>query len=233
MLQIGDGIARIYGLENAVAMEMLELEHGVVGLGVQPRGGRRRRRALRRVAEGERGRAGPPHRADRERARRRGAARPRRRLARQPARRPGPARDGRDAAARVQGARRHRAAAGEGAAPDRDQGDRLDDERRSRPARADHRRPLHREDGHRDRRDPQPARPEREVRLRRRRPEGVDGRPGLRAAEGSRRDVVHDDRLRAGARGGARSSGWRRSPAARWASTSSTRASTRSSSTTT
>jgi len=33
VLQIGDGIARIYGLENAVAMEMLELEHGVVGLG--------------------------------------------------------------------------------------------------------------------------------------------------------------------------------------------------------
>ena len=32
VLQLGDGIARIYGLENAVAMEMLELEHGVVGL---------------------------------------------------------------------------------------------------------------------------------------------------------------------------------------------------------
>jgi F-type H+-transporting ATPase subunit alpha len=32
VLQIGDGIARIYGLESAVAMEMLELEHGVVGL---------------------------------------------------------------------------------------------------------------------------------------------------------------------------------------------------------
>jgi F-type H+-transporting ATPase subunit alpha len=32
VLQVGDGIARIYGLENAIAMEMLELEHGVVGL---------------------------------------------------------------------------------------------------------------------------------------------------------------------------------------------------------
>ncbi|HJX46982.1 MAG TPA: F0F1 ATP synthase subunit alpha [Gaiellaceae bacterium] len=32
VLQVGDGIARIYGLENAVSMEMLELEHGVVGL---------------------------------------------------------------------------------------------------------------------------------------------------------------------------------------------------------
>jgi F-type H+/Na+-transporting ATPase subunit alpha len=32
VLQIGDGIARIYGLESAVAMEMLELDHGVTGL---------------------------------------------------------------------------------------------------------------------------------------------------------------------------------------------------------
>ena len=32
VLQVGDGIARIYGLERAVAMEMLELEHGVTGL---------------------------------------------------------------------------------------------------------------------------------------------------------------------------------------------------------
>ncbi|MFL6010979.1 MAG: F0F1 ATP synthase subunit alpha [Gaiellaceae bacterium] len=32
VLQVGDGIARAYGLENAVALEMLALEHGVVGL---------------------------------------------------------------------------------------------------------------------------------------------------------------------------------------------------------
>ena len=32
VLQVCDGIARIHGLENAVAMEMLELEHGVTGL---------------------------------------------------------------------------------------------------------------------------------------------------------------------------------------------------------
>jgi F-type H+-transporting ATPase subunit alpha len=32
ILQVGDGIARIYGLESAVALEMLELEHGVTGL---------------------------------------------------------------------------------------------------------------------------------------------------------------------------------------------------------
>ena len=32
VLQLGDGIARVYGLENAVALELLELEHGVTGL---------------------------------------------------------------------------------------------------------------------------------------------------------------------------------------------------------
>jgi F-type H+/Na+-transporting ATPase subunit alpha len=32
VLQVGDGIARIHGLENCVALELLELEHGVTGL---------------------------------------------------------------------------------------------------------------------------------------------------------------------------------------------------------
>ena len=32
VLQIGDGIARIHGLENCLALEMLEFDHGVVGL---------------------------------------------------------------------------------------------------------------------------------------------------------------------------------------------------------
>jgi F-type H+-transporting ATPase subunit alpha len=32
VLQVGDGIARIHGLESAVALEMLDLEHGVVGI---------------------------------------------------------------------------------------------------------------------------------------------------------------------------------------------------------
>jgi F-type H+-transporting ATPase subunit alpha len=32
VLQVGDGIAQVYGLENAVAMEMLELGHGVTGI---------------------------------------------------------------------------------------------------------------------------------------------------------------------------------------------------------
>src|SRR5881275_287741 len=32
VLQVGDGIARVHGLENCVALELLEFEHGVVGL---------------------------------------------------------------------------------------------------------------------------------------------------------------------------------------------------------
>ena len=32
VLQVGDGIARVYGLENCFALEMLEFEHGVTGL---------------------------------------------------------------------------------------------------------------------------------------------------------------------------------------------------------
>jgi F-type H+-transporting ATPase subunit alpha len=32
VLQIGDGISRLYGLESAVALEMLEFDHGVTGL---------------------------------------------------------------------------------------------------------------------------------------------------------------------------------------------------------
>ena len=32
VLQVGDGIARIYGLENALAGELLELPNGVYGM---------------------------------------------------------------------------------------------------------------------------------------------------------------------------------------------------------
>ncbi len=32
VLQVGDGLARVYGLENCVALELLEFEHGVTGI---------------------------------------------------------------------------------------------------------------------------------------------------------------------------------------------------------
>ena len=90
VLQVGDGIARVYGLENCVALEMLELEHGVIGLAFnleEDNVGAALFGEWQHVKEGE-----PVRRTGRvaSRARRRGAARPRRRPARQPARRPGP-----------------------------------------------------------------------------------------------------------------------------------------------
>jgi hypothetical protein len=86
VLQVGDGIARIYGLENCVALEMLELEHGVVG---SRSTSRRTTSAPRCSASGSTSRRASRSSApDVSRAsRRRGAARPRRRPARQPARR--------------------------------------------------------------------------------------------------------------------------------------------------
>ena len=60
---------------------------------------------------------------------------------------------------------------GQRAAPDRHQGHRLDDADRPWPARAHHRRPQDRQDHRRDRHDPEPKGPGREVHLRRGRPE--------------------------------------------------------------
>ncbi len=170
---------------------------------------------LRRVGARQGGRARPPHRPRRERAGRRrrcSAASSTRSAARSTAR--APIETAETPPARVQGAGRRRAPAGEGAAADRDQGDRLDDERRPRPARADHRRPRHRQDRDRDRHDPEPARPGRDLHLRRDRPEGLDGRAGVRAAQGRGRDGLHDHRHRAAPTRPRRSSGWRRSRAA-------------------
>ena len=97
VLQVGDGIARVYGLENAVALEMLELEHGVTGLAFnleEDNVGAALFGDWELVKEGE---PVKPHRPGRERPRRRRADRPHRRPARQPARRRRADRDDRDA----------------------------------------------------------------------------------------------------------------------------------------
>ncbi len=62
------------------------------------------------------------------------------------------------------------------AAADRHQGHRLDDAHRPRPARADHRRPQDRQDGHLHRHDHQPEGHRRKVLLRGHRAEGIDRR---------------------------------------------------------
>ena len=48
VLEAGDGIARVYGLDAAMAGELLDFGHGgVVGPGAEPGRGQRRRRAAR------------------------------------------------------------------------------------------------------------------------------------------------------------------------------------------
>ena len=132
VLQVGDGIARVHGLENCVALERLEFEHGVTGIafnleednvGVALFG------EWQHVKEGE-----PVRRTGEVMSVPVGAgpARPRRRPARQPARRTRPDRGDRAPPARVQGAGRHQPAAGEGADVHGAQGHRLDDARSGR-----------------------------------------------------------------------------------------------------
>ena len=110
VLQVGDGIARVHGLENCLALEMLELEHGVTGLAFNLEEDNVGVALFGDWEQGQGRRARPAHRQGRLRARRRGPPRPRRRPARQPARRARPDRVERDAPRRVEGAGRDRSA---------------------------------------------------------------------------------------------------------------------------
>ena len=116
--------------------------------------------------------------------------------------------------------RRRRPPAGEGAAPDRHQGDRRDDPDRPRPARADHRRPPDRQDRHRPRHDHQPEGPGRHLHLRRHRPEAVDRRPGRARRSRSTARWSTPSSSPPPPPSPRRCSTSRPTPAARWASTS-------------
>ena len=113
------------------------------------------------------------------------------------------------------------------AAPDRHQGDRRDDADRPRPARADHRRPPDRQDRDRARHHHQPEGRRRVLHLRRHRPEAVHRGAGGGQAHAARRDGLHDRGRRRPRASRRRSSSSRPTPAARWASGSATTASTR------
>ena len=91
VLSVGDGIARVYGLEKAMAGELLALPRRRRRPGAQPRGGQRRRRAPRRVRARSR-RATRCERTGRiiAGAGGRGAGRPRGQRARRADRRQGP-----------------------------------------------------------------------------------------------------------------------------------------------
>ena len=137
-------------------------------------------------------------------------------------------------------ARHHAAQADQPAGADRHHGDRRDDPDRPRPARADHRRPLHRQDDDLHRHDHQPGAPEQRggsrrrqglpsalLHLRRDRPEAVDDRAAHRRARRGRArcPTPSSSRRRPPTRRPA--STWRRLPARPWASGSWTTAWTR------
>ena len=124
VVSLGDGIARVHGVERAMAGEMLEFPHGVFGIALNLEEDRRGRRAARRVHrnQGRRHReADRPHHLG---AGRRGTARPRRQRARPADRRQGPDHVKDLDADRAHRAGRRRSSAGARAAPDRAEGHR-------------------------------------------------------------------------------------------------------------
>ncbi len=146
VLSIGDGIARVYGLQGVMAGELVSTSRRHLGDGAEPRGGQRRHRDHGRGEPRARGRPRAPHRPHRRGAGGHGAARPRGGRARPADRRQGPHPGQREPPRRAEGARHRDAQAGARAAADGHQGDRRDDADRPRPARADHRRPPDRQD---------------------------------------------------------------------------------------
>ena len=140
--------------------EMLDLGQRRHRPGAEPRGDRGRRHHPRRLHDPRRRRRGPRHRQAAAGAGRQGAARPRRQHARRAARRQGTDRQRRRLSGREDRAGHHAAPADQPAGADRHHGDRRDDPDRPRPARADHRRPLDRQDDDLHRHDHQPGAPE-------------------------------------------------------------------------
>ena len=125
VLSVGDGIARVYGLEGAMAGELARVPGRPHGPRAQPRAGQRRRGALRRRHERQGGRRSSSARAASwtcPSARRSSVASSTR--SGMPDRRQGPDRDAAPPPRRDQGAGHPRAPAGQGAAADGHQGHR-------------------------------------------------------------------------------------------------------------
>ena len=188
IVSIGDGIARVHGVQNTMAGEMLEFPHGIFGIALnleEESVGAVLLGDYTEIKEGDTvkrtGRiisvpVGPEL-----------VGRVVNALG-QPIDGKGPIVSKQSHADRAHRARRRRSLAGQGADADGAEGDRRDGPDRPRPARADHRRPADGQDRRRRRRDHQPARPGRDLHLQRDRPEAVDGRAGRPDARGSGRD---------------------------------------------
>ena len=232
IISLGDGIARVHGIENAMAGEMLEFPHGVFGIALnleEESVGAVLLGEFKEIKEGDivkrTGRIISVPVGEEMLGRVVNALG-------QPIDGKGPIATNAVLADRAHRARRRRSPVGEGAAADRPEGDRRDGADRPRPARADHRRPPDRQDRGRDRRDPQPEGHRRHLHLQRDRPEAVDGRAGGAHARRSRRDALHHRRRRDRRPTRRRCSTSARTRRARSASSSATAAATRWSSTT-
>ncbi len=90
VLEVGDGIARVYGLSGVMAGEMVEFANGVIGLAFNLEENSVGVIILGDYPADRRGGRSQKHRPAIERARRRRGAGPRGRSARQSARRQGP-----------------------------------------------------------------------------------------------------------------------------------------------
>ena len=157
VLEVGDGIARVYGLSRRHGRRNGRVPQRRHRPGLQPGRELGRRDHPRRLSC-------KSHEGDEVKSTGRllsvpvGDARdrPRGRSAGQSARRQGPDRHQRAPAVEFMAPGVSQRQAGPRAAANRHQGHRRDDAHRPRPARADHRRPQDRQDGHRHRRDHQP-----------------------------------------------------------------------------
>ena len=233
VLSIADGISRVHGLDNCMSLELLELPHDVTGLALNLESDnvgavlfgewdkieegdqvKRTGRLLEiPVGEGLLGRIVDP--------------------LGNPLDGKGEVDTDRDASRRVQGSRRGSRQPVKEPMLTGIKADRRDDTDRPRPARADHRRPPDRQDVDLHRHDHQQQGQGPEVRLRRDRAADVHGRGRRRSSSTSTaRSRTRSSSPRPPTRR-RRSSTWPRTPARRWASTSSTTGSTPSPSTTT
>ncbi len=200
VMSVGDGIARVYGLEKVMAGELLAFPHNVAGLAmnleedqvgtvllgdyteIQEGDEVKRTGKIMSVPVGDAmiGRVvnglGQSHR------------------------RQGPRRDRQVQSGGAPRARRHRSSAGEGTYGHGTEGHRLHDSDRTWPARAHHRRPPDRQDRSCARRDHQQQRTRPDLHLLRHRPEAVVGCASGEDAGRLRRDGIHHRSFRLGFR---------------------------------
>ena len=200
VMSIGDGIARVYGLDKVMAGELLAFPHDVAGIAMNLEEDQVGVVLLGEYTEIEEG--DEVKRTGRIMSVPVGDAhdRPRGQLARPADRRQRADQHRSVHCAGAAGARRHRSPAGARADGHRTEGHRLHDSDRPRPARADHRRPPDRQDRGRARHHHQQQGPRPDLHLLRHRPEALVGGAGGEDAGGLRRDGIHHRRLGLGFR---------------------------------